>query len=101
MQSKQSMQSHRTSLTAFEARPWPAAMLYGHIRNMKHAGDRAKAYARGVNELARADTGLMEWCAMASTSIRILIQLRFGGHLDTSDPRFCGVRVCGARRAVC
>ena len=53
----------------YEPKPWPAAMLYGHIRNMKHSGDRAKAYARGINELARADSGLVEWCAMSSTSI--------------------------------
>jgi hypothetical protein len=62
----QSKQTARTSVTVFEPKPWPAAMLYGHIRNMKHAGDRAKAYARGINELARADTGLMDWCAMSS-----------------------------------
>ncbi|KAK1920980.1 hypothetical protein DB88DRAFT_469279 [Papiliotrema laurentii] len=49
-------------------RSWPAAMLYNHIKTMKYPGDRAKAYAQSINNLARADTGLKEWCMAASSS---------------------------------
>lgn len=49
--------------TNISARLWPAAMLYGHVKTMKHAGDRAKGYARSINDLAKAETGLKEWCA--------------------------------------
>lgn len=44
------------------SRPWPAAMLFGHIKTLKSAGDRAQGYARAVNDIARADSGLREWC---------------------------------------
>lgn len=49
-------------------RPWPAAMLFGHIKNMKHSGDRAKYYAKGINELAVADSGLRDWCIVSGKS---------------------------------
>lgn len=43
-------------------RPWPAAMLYSHIKGLKYAGDRAKGYAKGINDLSRAESGMKEWC---------------------------------------
>ncbi|WVQ94547.1 hypothetical protein IAU59_001626 [Kwoniella sp. CBS 9459] len=52
---------------AISVRPWPAAMLYGNVKGMKHAGDRAKGYARAINELARSESGLREWCIAVST----------------------------------
>ncbi|WVF67077.1 hypothetical protein IAT40_001822 [Kwoniella sp. CBS 6097] len=52
---------------AISVRPWPAAMLYGNIKGMKHAGDRAKGYARAINELARSESGLREWCVAVTT----------------------------------
>lgn len=50
------------------ARPWPAAMMYGNIKNLRNAGDRAKGYARAINEIAKAESGLKEWCAASGTS---------------------------------
>lgn len=57
-----------TSQSQVAAKPWPAAMLYGSIKSMKHPGERALAYARAVNELARADSGLQGWCATSIAS---------------------------------
>lgn len=57
-----------STIASLSQRPWPAAMLYGNIKPMKYAGDRAKAYARAINDLARAETGLREWCAASSSS---------------------------------
>jgi hypothetical protein len=54
-----------TGYAGFATRPWPAAMLFGQIKNMKHSGDRAKYYARGINELAMADSGLRDWCVIS------------------------------------
>jgi hypothetical protein len=48
------------------ARPWPAAMMYGGIKRLRGPGDRAKGYAKAINELARAESGLQEWCAASS-----------------------------------
>jgi hypothetical protein len=56
------------SLTKIAARPWPAAMLYGHVKGMKNAGDRAKGYARAINDLSKAETGLREWCNASGMS---------------------------------
>ncbi|WVR03968.1 hypothetical protein IAU60_000967 [Kwoniella sp. DSM 27419] len=53
-------------ILSISVRPWPAAMLYGNIKAQKHAGDRAKGYARAINELARSESGLREWCIAAS-----------------------------------
>lgn len=62
-------QSPTTTVTMnISARPWPAAMLYGHIKGLKNAGDRAKGYAKGINELARSETGLREWCTASGLS---------------------------------
>lgn len=47
-------------------RPWPAAMMYGGIKRLRGPGDRAKAYAKAINELARAESGLKEWCTASS-----------------------------------
>ncbi|KAL7420688.1 hypothetical protein Q5752_004639 [Cryptotrichosporon argae] len=47
------------------AKPWPSAMLFGHIKTMKAPGDRARAYARATNELHRAESGLREWCQVS------------------------------------
>lgn len=44
------------------ARPWPAAMVYGNIKGLRNPGDRAKAYAKAINEIAKAESGLKEWC---------------------------------------
>lgn len=49
------------------ARPWPAAMMYGNIKNLRNAGDRAKGYARAINEISKAESGLKEWCAASGT----------------------------------
>lgn len=57
-----------TTIAAFSPRPWPAAMLYGNIKSMKYAGDRAKAYAKSLNDLARAETGIREWCAASASA---------------------------------
>jgi hypothetical protein len=43
-------------------------MMYGHIKTLKTPGERAKAYARAINDLAAAESGLREWCLAASTS---------------------------------
>lgn len=45
------------------ARPWPAAMMYGNIKNLRNAGDRAKGYAKAINEISKAESGLKEWCS--------------------------------------
>jgi hypothetical protein len=50
------------------ARPWPAAMMYGGIKRLRAPGDRAKAYAKGINDLAKAESGLREWCIASSRS---------------------------------
>ncbi|OCF32374.1 hypothetical protein I316_06044 [Kwoniella heveanensis BCC8398] len=60
-------QQQQSPTMAISVRPWPAAMLYGNIKGMKHAGDRAKGYARAINELARSESGLREWCIAVST----------------------------------
>lgn len=69
------------------ARPWPAAMLYGNIKGLRSPGDRAKAYAKAINELARAESGLREWCEASSKSSMLLV-LYSGvsayGHLQSS-----------------
>jgi len=57
-----------TTIASLSQRPWPAAMLYGNVKSMKYAGDRAKGYARAINDLARAETGLREWCVASSSS---------------------------------
>ncbi|WRT65527.1 uncharacterized protein IL334_002472 [Kwoniella shivajii] len=62
--SKEQIQSPTLSISV---RPWPAAMLYGNIKSLKHAGDRAKGYAKAINELSRSESGLKEWC-IASVS---------------------------------
>lgn len=49
-------------------RPWPAAMMYGGIKRLRGPGDRAKAYAKAINELARAESGLKEWCTASGKS---------------------------------
>ncbi|ORY25842.1 hypothetical protein BCR39DRAFT_566194 [Naematelia encephala] len=66
---RQNAQSQLT-ITNIAARPWPAAMLYGHIKNMKNPGDRAKGYAKAFNELARAETGIREWCIASDAQAR-------------------------------
>lgn len=48
------------------ARPWPAAMMYGGIKRLRAPGDRAKAYAKAINDLAKAESGLKEWCTASS-----------------------------------
>jgi len=58
-----SPQRKSATLVNVASRPWPASMLYGHIKTMKNPGDRAKGYARSINDLAKAETGLREWCA--------------------------------------
>ncbi|WWD16684.1 hypothetical protein CI109_101114 [Kwoniella shandongensis] len=52
-----------TTIMSITARPWPAAMLYGNIKGLRTSGDRARGYARAINELARSESGLREWCA--------------------------------------
>lgn len=52
------------------ARPWPAAMMYGSIKRLRAPGDRAKGYAKAINELAKAESGLREWCTASSKSVR-------------------------------
>ena len=43
-------------------RPWPTAMMFGNIKGLRYPGDRATAYAKSINELALAESGLSEWC---------------------------------------
>jgi hypothetical protein len=43
-------------------------MLFGHVKTLKTAGERAKGYAKGINELSRAETGLRAWCEAARRS---------------------------------
>ncbi|KIR27972.1 hypothetical protein I309_02966 [Cryptococcus deuterogattii LA55] len=50
------------------ARPWPPAMSISTVKSHKSAGDRALAYARAINEIARTETGLKEWCATAAAA---------------------------------
>ncbi|CED82242.1 NADH:ubiquinone oxidoreductase, NDUFS4/18 kDa subunit [Phaffia rhodozyma] len=40
---------------------WPKAMVFSDVKSVKSSGDRASMYARKINELSRADTGLGEW----------------------------------------
>jgi hypothetical protein len=49
-------------------RPWPAAMMYGNIKRLRAPGDRAKGYAKAINELAKAESGLRDWCTASSRS---------------------------------
>lgn len=63
--SRASMTSIRTPSTPTGTganRPWPTAMLYSHVKSIRSAGGRATAYARAINELAAADSGLASWC---------------------------------------
>lgn len=39
----------------------PSAIMYGNIKQLKSAGDRARAYAQCTAELLRGDSGLREW----------------------------------------
>ncbi|WVQ79059.1 hypothetical protein IAT38_001152 [Cryptococcus sp. DSM 104549] len=55
------------SVRSFTARPLPPALIYTSITNMKTAGDRAMAYARAVNDLARAESGVRDWCVAYSS----------------------------------
>lgn len=50
------------------AHPWPSAMSMSTsaLKSHKSAGARALAYARAINEIARAETGLKAWCAAAA-----------------------------------
>jgi len=63
-----SLQEYNMIQGAPIARPWPAAMMYGGIKRLRAPGDRAKAYAKGINDLAKAESGLREWCAASSRS---------------------------------
>lgn len=40
----------------------PLAIMFGNIKALKTSGERARAYQKGIEELARADSGLREWC---------------------------------------
>ncbi|WWC60124.1 uncharacterized protein I303_102688 [Kwoniella dejecticola CBS 10117] len=66
--SKEQTQSQSPTLS-ISVRPWPAAMLYGNIKSLKHSGDRAKGYARAINELSRSESGLREWCIASANQI--------------------------------
>lgn len=63
--SRASMSSFRTptNMSGTGAnRPWPTAMLYSHVKSIRSPGGRATAYARAINELVAADSGLASWC---------------------------------------
>lgn len=40
----------------------PLAIMFANIKNLKTPGERAQAYQKGIEGLARADSGLREWC---------------------------------------
>lgn len=60
--------THSPTTLSFQtaARPWPSAMSISTLKSHKSAGARALAYARAINEIARAETGLKAWCAAAA-----------------------------------
>ncbi|ORX36316.1 hypothetical protein BD324DRAFT_487831 [Kockovaella imperatae] len=66
----QTVLSSPTSMTG--PRPWPAAMMFGNIKSIRYPGDRAKAYAKSINAIARADSGLRGWCLAISSQSRTL-----------------------------
>lgn len=41
----------------------PFAIMYGNIKALKTPGERARAYQQHIEGLARADSGLREWCS--------------------------------------
>lgn len=47
---------------------------------MKNAGDRSKAYARAINELAKAETGLREWSIASSGYLLTAVMPSDGSH---------------------
>ena len=61
-----SMQEYHMIQGVPTARPWPAAMMYGGIKRLRAPGDRAKAYAKAINDLSKAESGLREWCQASS-----------------------------------
>ncbi len=56
--------SHMSSFSSAQARPWPAAMVLGHVKSMKNPGDRAREYAKATNSLLSTNSGMMEWYTM-------------------------------------
>ncbi|WVW79964.1 hypothetical protein I302_101937 [Kwoniella bestiolae CBS 10118] len=66
--SKENIHVQSPTLT-ISVRPWPSAMLYGNIKSLKHSGDRAKGYAKAINELSRSESGLREWCVASVNQI--------------------------------
>lgn len=40
----------------------PTAIMYGSIKQMRTAGERAKAYEKAIAGLGQAESGLAEWC---------------------------------------
>ncbi|WWC87727.1 uncharacterized protein L201_002619 [Kwoniella dendrophila CBS 6074] len=85
------LQSPTLSITV---RPWPSAMLYSNIKSLKHSGDRAKGYAKAINELSRSESGLKEWC-IASAS-----QISRGGPTKVSALSSLGVRANSVPSAI-
>jgi hypothetical protein len=53
------------SISLPSSKPWPAAMLYGSVKTLKTPGERTKGYAKLINDLSAADSGLKEWCIAA------------------------------------
>ncbi|KAK6907166.1 hypothetical protein I203_101156 [Kwoniella mangroviensis CBS 8507] len=66
--SKENIHVQSPTLT-ISVRPWPSAMLYGNIKSLKHSGDRAKGYAKAINELSRSESGLREWCIASANQV--------------------------------
>ncbi len=63
------------SFSVAQSRPWPAAMVIGHVKSIKNPGDRAREYAKATNALLQTDSGMSEWYTMAKA--RCGFHLRF------------------------
>lgn len=61
--------SHLSPTTStFSSGGGPQAIMYGNIKQLKTAGDRARAYAQSMAELMRAESGLRDWLYTNSES---------------------------------
>ncbi|KAH8929105.1 hypothetical protein BT69DRAFT_315803 [Atractiella rhizophila] len=56
-----SARTRKTTLLLGLNRPYPAAMDYSDIKAMRTPNERAIAYAKKINELAKEDSGLHIW----------------------------------------
>ncbi|WVN85830.1 uncharacterized protein L203_100982 [Cryptococcus depauperatus CBS 7841] len=58
---------HSPTVYSFYTQPKPAAMNFDQIKSLKSPAERALAYAKAINELARTESGLRQWCTLSSS----------------------------------